>query len=147
MIQTEFTDFVRSGATICNTSLKAESKWTAPNDPVFAAQRNGQPINGDNILRRKVQPALLKLGLSLGIDLHSLRHFTNTQADKYGMSQGERERFLGQAGRGVNARYTHAEIEHARPVFDMIGDLFASALTRKPAGNVIEIKKARRAVG
>jgi hypothetical protein len=44
----------------------------------------------------------------------------------------------------MTARYTHAEIEAARPVFDTIGDLFANVLTKKPTGNVIEIEKARR---
>lgn len=124
-------------------TLKAESKWTAPNDPVFAAKSNGRPINADNVLRKKVQPALLDLGLA-PFDLHSLRHFVATLADTYGMTEGARQRFLGHAGRTMTARYTHAEIEAARPVFDTIGDLFANVLTKKPTGNVIEIEKARR---
>src|SRR5579871_1164999 len=32
--------------------VMAESKWTGPDDPVFAAQSNGQPINMDNLLQR-----------------------------------------------------------------------------------------------
>jgi integrase len=126
--------------------VMAESKWTGPNDPVFAAQKNGQPINADNILRKKVKPALLKLGLSTDLDLHTLRHFQTTAADQAGLTEGERQRILGQASRKMTARYTHAEIEHARAAFEAIGEKFRTALTRKPeAGKVVEIQKRRKA--
>lgn len=124
--------------------VMAESKWRGPNDPVFAAQKNGQPINADNILRKKVKPALLDLGLPPDLDLHSLRHFQATIADQAGLTEGERQRILGHASRNMTARYTHAELEHARAAFETVGDQFKKVLDKKPvAGKVVEIKRRK----
>jgi integrase len=121
--------------------VMAESKWKSPNDPVFAAQKNGHPINADNILRKKVKPALLKLGLPPELDLHCLRHYYTTKADQAGLTEGERQRYLGHASRKMTARYTHAEIEHARAAFEAIGEQLREVLNKKPdAAKVVEIK-------
>jgi integrase len=126
--------------------VMSESKWKGPNDPVFAAQKNGQPINADNILRKKVKPVPLKLGLPPELELHSLRHFQTTKADQAGLTEGERQRILGHANRKMTARYTHAEIEHARAAFETIGEQFRKVLEKKPdTGNVVEIQNRRRA--
>jgi hypothetical protein len=58
------------------------------------ARKNRQPINADNILRKKSSQQLPKLGLSTDFGLHSLRHFVATQADEYGMTEGALNGFL-----------------------------------------------------
>ena len=122
-----------------------QSRWKGPNDPVFASQRNGKPINADNILRRKIKPALLKLGLPTDLDLHSLRHFQATKADQAGLTEGERQRILGHANAKMTARYTHAELEHARAAFEAIGQRLKNALDSKPGtGKVVEMKRWSR---
>lgn len=123
-----------------------ESKWKGPNDPAFAAPKNGRPINADNVLRRVIKPALLKLGLPPDADLHSLRHFQTTAADQGGLTEGRRQRILGHASSKMTRRYTHAEIEHARAAFEVVGKQIARTLKKKPeAGNVVEIQKGRKA--
>jgi len=127
-------------------SVMAKSKWTGPNDPVFAAPKNGRPVNADNVLRREVKPALLKLGLPADADLHSLRHFQATAADQNGLTEGERQRILGHASGKMTRRYTHAEIEHARAAFEVVGKQIGSALEKKPErGKVLEIQNGRKA--
>jgi integrase len=126
--------------------VMAESKWKGPNDPVFAAPLNGRPINADNVLRRAIKPALLKLGLPPDADLHSMRHFHATAADQGGLTEGERQRILGHASAKMTRRYTHAEIEHARAAFEVVGNQIAAALEKKPeAGNVVDIRRRRKA--
>jgi hypothetical protein len=46
----------------------------------------------------------------------------------------------------MTARYTHAEIEHARAAFEVIGEQFHAALANQPdAGKIVEIRKRRKA--
>ena len=124
----------------------AESKLKSPNDPVFASPRTGQPLNLDNILRRHVKKSLLNLGLPPEADLHSLRHFQTTAADQGGLTEGERQRILGHASPRMTRRYTHAEIEHARAAFEIVGKQLGAALKKKSElVNVVEIRKRRKA--
>lgn len=125
--------------------VMVESKWTGANDPVFAGQNSGQPLNLDNLLRRHVKPALLELGLPSNTDLHSLRHFQTTDADQRGLTPGERKRILGHSNEKMTARYTHAEIEHARAAFEAIGEKFSAALaTKAQPGKVVEIQQRKK---
>jgi integrase len=124
----------------------AESKLKSPSDPVFASPRTGLPLNLDNILRRHIKNTLLKLGLPPEADLHSLRHFHTTAADQGGLTEGERQRILGHASSRMTRRYTHADIEHARAAFEIVGKQLAAALKKKPElVNVVEIRKRRKA--
>lgn len=126
--------------------VRSQSKWTSPDDPVFACQENGQPLNAQNLLRRKIRPVLQKLKLPLSIDLHSLRHYTASAADAQGMTEGARQRLLGHATPSMTQRYTHAELERARPAFEAISAGFSSLLSpkKKPSGRVIPMRSKRK---
>lgn len=52
--------------------LKAKSKWTGPEDLVFAS-RNGTPLNERSLLRRALKPAGEKLGIPW-LSWHVFRH-------------------------------------------------------------------------
>lgn len=78
-------------------------------DLVFASQA-GTALDGPNILNRHIKPAAKRAGLGK-VTFHDLRHTANTLAEKAGIGDAARQKFMGHADARTNARYTHPEAE------------------------------------
>jgi integrase len=91
--------------------VRAESKFAAPNDPVFAC-RTGMPIDAHNELSRKLKPVLEALKMP-SISWHDLRHTAATFADQAGLTEAERQTILGHADGRTTRHYTHAHTRRA----------------------------------
>ncbi len=81
----------------------------ADDDLVFASSKN-TPLDGPNILNRNIKPAAKRAGLGK-VTFHDLRHTANTLAEKAGIGDAARQKFMGHADARTNARYTHPEGE------------------------------------
>jgi integrase len=101
-----------------------KSKFTGPDDPVFAS-RNGTPVDGHNIARRKLKP----IGEAAGcpwISWQCLRHTAATLAEIFGITPTQRKKVLGHATDRMALHYTHADLDQIRPGMALV----AEALTK-----------------
>jgi integrase len=112
------------------------SKFTDPNDPVFAS-RVGTPIDLHNELNRRLHPVTAELKLP-AIGWHDLRHTASTLADQAGLTEAERQRILGHADLRMTRHYTHAHLEHVRSAMGGMAQGLEDAV-KNP--KVVEFKK------
>lgn len=120
--------------------VSAASKFTKPDDPVFAG-RNGTPIDAHNELARKLKPALIELGLP-DASWHSLRHTMATFADQAGLTEAERQRLLGHSNASMTRHYTHAEMARMRGPMEQMAEGFDGVMGRPQKVVEIDRKKA-----
>ena len=120
--------------------VHAESKFTGPNDPVFAS-RNGTPIDAHNELARKLKPILKALQMP-EISWHDLRHTAATFADQAGLTEAERQRILGHSDERMTRHYTKAHAEHVRLAMDKMAD--GLDVLDQPAKVVVIDQKRRK---
>ena len=92
--------------------VRQRSKFTGPEDPIFAGP-TGRPIDDRNELRRRIKPALRKLGLP-NLSWHDLRHTANAWAESAGMTLTERKRLFGWKKNEMAEIYGHADVEAMR---------------------------------
>lgn len=118
----------------------AESKFTKPDDPVFAG-RNGMPIDAHNELARKLKPALAEMGIP-DASWHSLRHTMATFADQAGLTEAERQKILGHANVSMTRHYTHAEMARVRVPMEQMAAGFDGVMEKPRKVVEIDRKKA-----
>lgn len=119
--------------------VAAASKFTRPEDPVFAG-RNGKPIDAHNELARKLKPALIELKIPR-VSWHDLRHTSATFADQAGLTETERQRILGHAHGSTTRDYTHAEMARVRAPMEKMAVGFDGVM-EKPQ-KVVQIDKRK----
>lgn len=118
----------------------AESKFTKPDDPVFAG-RNGLPIDAHNELARKLKPALAEMGIP-DASWHSLRHTMATFADQAGLTEAELRKILGHVNVSMTRHYTHAEIARVRGPMESMSEGFDGVMEKPRKVVEIDRKKA-----
>ncbi len=91
--------------------IKQLSKFSGPEDPVFATQV-GTPVDAHNELRRKIKPVIKAQGLP-NLSWHDLRHTCNTWAETV-LTVDERKKIFGWSQDTMASRYTHPEMERIR---------------------------------
>jgi integrase len=102
--------------------IRAASKFTGPDQPVFAGQRAGQPLDQHNIASRFLRIAGKRKEVGCPwVSWHVLRHTAATLADQVGLSVSERQRVLGHAAGAMTLHYTHAELDRVREGMEKIG--------------------------
>jgi integrase len=101
------------------TRVNMASKFTGPDDPVFAAA-NGNPLDRHNISNRNLKVAGKKANVPW-VSWHALRHTNSTLADQAGISVAVRQRILGHAAAEMTLGYTHTELALVRADMEKIG--------------------------
>lgn len=99
---------------------QAESKFSGPEDPVFAG-RTGAPVDAHNELARKLKPILAALEMP-SISWHDLRHTAATFASDAGMTEAERQRILGHEDERMTRHYSHAHAELIRASMETMAE-------------------------
>lgn len=120
--------------------LQSESKFTKPEDPVFAG-RNGTPIDAHNELSRRLKPILKALEMP-PISWHDLRHTASTFASDAGLTEAERQKILGHADVRMTRSYTHAHDDLIRGAMGKMAE--GLDVMDKPA-KVLEMPKRKTA--
>jgi len=92
--------------------LRGRSKFTQPDDPVFASFA-GTPMDAHNVGQRSLKTAGKRVGVPW-VSWHVFRHSNATLADIAGMTQAERQKVLGHASAGMTQNYTHSELDRVR---------------------------------
>lgn len=106
--------------------LRAREDYKAPDDAVFASSV-GRPVDGVNILNRKIRPIATALGMPW-IGWHDLRRTFATLADEAGMSSGERQAMMGHATSSMTARYTKTPTEQARAAVERMARMITGTV-------------------
>ncbi len=102
--------------------VRAQSKFTGADHPVFSGQKSGQPLDQHNIAARFLRIAGKRKEVGCPwVSWHVLRHTAATLADQVGLSVSERQRVLGHAAGSMTLHYTHAELDRVREGMEKIG--------------------------
>ena len=107
------------------SELKAASKYSAPEDLVFAT-RNGTPFSERNLLRRVLKPAGEGLGIPW-LSWHVFRHTHATLGEQIGMALSDRQAQMGHGDVRMTMHYTHSDMNRRRQSIEamterLIGD-------------------------
>lgn len=102
------------------SELRANSKWTGPEDLVFAS-RNGTPLNERNLLRRMLKPAGEKLGIPW-LGWHVFRHTHATLGEEIGMALSDRQAQMGHGDLRMTLHYTHSDLNRRRQAIEAMTD-------------------------
>ncbi len=102
------------------TRLEGSSKFTSPEDPVFAA-RTGAPIDTHNVSNRVFRRLTKQLGFKVG--WHGLRntHATLLEADNE-LSVFDRMAQMGHASSAMTEHYTGTALERRRAAVERLVD-------------------------
>ncbi len=92
---------------------RAASKFTRPEDPVFAAS-NGSPLHENNTTKRILRPAGEAAGLPFHLSWHVFRHSAATLAELASMPLSDRQALMGHAGGEMTLHYTHSDTDRLR---------------------------------
>jgi integrase len=133
-------------------ALRASSKWTGPEDPVFAGQ-TGKPLWTDNLQKRALKPRAIELNMPW-LSWNVMRHTCATLLKDLGMNYVDRRALMGHSDETMTDRYTHGDGERMRAGVELL----ASEITKPPTknepeatgasrANVVEIRKPIRAAG
>jgi integrase len=96
------------------SELRQWSKWTKPEDPVFAGQRDGKPLSDSNTRRRVLKPIGERvLGVSW-VSWHTFRRCAATWADAAEMTITDRMALMGHSRVATTMLYTKADVERRR---------------------------------
>lgn len=87
-------------------NLRAESLWTAPDEPVFATPSTGNPMAVASLMER-YREALLAAGLSPTFSFHDLRHTFGTTMARAGHPVGTIQAWMGHADLATTQLYMH----------------------------------------
>lgn len=93
-------------------TVRAMSKYTGPEDPVFASDL-GRPVDEKNILRRHLRKAAAMIGVPR-LGWHDLRRTFETLADQLGITMGERKALMGHSKASMTLWYNQTSTEQAR---------------------------------
>lgn len=86
--------------------LLKRSKWTAPQDPVFATPSTGNPMAREGLMKR-YRKALVAAGLSPEFSFHDLRHTFGTTMARAGVPVGAIQAWMGHANLSTTQIYMH----------------------------------------
>ena len=110
--------------------MKERAKFTAPEDPVFAA-RTGKPVDEHNIARRHLKPVGASLEMPW-LSWHCFRRTHTTLAHELGMAFTDRMAMMGHSEARMTALYTADDLQRRRTVLDqMAARLVPSAAPAK----------------
>ena len=85
------------------------------------ATKNGTPVEGSLIVKRKLYPLLDKLGIKRG-GFHAFRHGNSTLLDRYGAPMKLRQQRLGHSDAAfMLTTYTHTSSEDERTLVEQLG--------------------------
>ncbi len=125
-------------------ALLEQSKWTGPDDPVFAGGK-GKPVWADNLAKREVKPIAQALGMPW-LSWHVLRHTCATLTKSVGMMDIDRRVLMGHAERDMTDHYTHEDWERMRAGVELVAAEVTKAPKKDepaaPESNVIVMRKA-----
>jgi len=97
------------------------NSWVSNPKSLLFATRNGTPIEGSLILKRKLYPLLDRLGIPRG-GFHAFRHGNSTMLDRLGAPMKLRQQRLGHADAAfMLATYTHIAGEDERKLVEQLG--------------------------
>lgn len=122
------------------TEIRRQSKWTGPDDPVFAGAA-GKPIWADNLVKRELKPIAEALGMPW-LSPHVLRHTCATLTKSFGMLDVDRRTLMGHADQFQTDRYTSEDWARMRVGIEKV----ASEITKPPKCDD-EASKPRNVVG
>lgn len=128
------------------TAWKAETKFSAPEHPVFPS-RKGTPLDHHNVASRVLKPLARKLGMPW-VSWHCFRHTANTVAGTVGMSIGERKQVFGWTVDRMALHYDHADVERTREGMERLAAwLNGSPMPTLTVGNLRDLvgNRANRA--
>jgi len=101
-------------------AIRAESKFTGPDDLVFAS-RNGTPLNERNLLRRDLKPAGKQLEIPW-LSWHVFRHTHATLGEQIGMALSDRQAQMGHGDVRMTLHYTHSDMDRRRQAIEAMSD-------------------------
>ncbi len=119
--------------------IRAHSRFTNPNDPVFAS-RNGTPVNENNMAKRILKPIGTALDMPW-LSWHAFRHTHSTLTKTLQMHVNDRMALMGHASAEMTDRYTHEDRERMRAGVEAISSRIWKPET---AANVIDIASIRK---
>ena len=108
--------------------FRAQSKYTAPDDLVFAS-RTGRPLNENNLSRRVLKPAGARLGMPW-LSWHVFRHTHATLGEEIGMPLSDRQAQMGHGDVRMTLHYTHSDLDRRRQAIETM----SSRLVGEPSG-------------
>lgn len=111
-------------------AIRVESKFTGPDDLVFAS-RNGTPLNERNLLRRVLKPAGAQLGIPW-LSWHVFRHTHATLGEEIGMSLSDRQAQMGHGDVRMTLHYTHSDLTRRRQAIEAMSDRLFSEPVGRP---------------
>ncbi len=100
--------------------IRAKSKFTGPDDLVFAS-RYGTPLSERNLLRRALKPAGEKLGIPW-LSWHVFRHTHATLGEMIGMALSDRQAQMGHGDIRMTMHYTHSDLDRRRQAIETMSD-------------------------
>ena len=100
--------------------IRAHSRFTNPNDPVFAS-RNGTPVNENNMAKRILKPIGTALDMPW-LSWHVFRHTHSTLTKTLEMHVNDRMALMGYASAEMTDRYTHEDLERMRAGVETISN-------------------------
>jgi hypothetical protein len=109
------------------TELKKRSKFTGPNDPVFAG-RTGKPVDEHNLFNRVLKPIATSLGMPW-VGWHTFRRTASTLFDEFAMAMSDRMAMMGHGSAAMTMHYTDEDLERRRQVLDKIAEALTSVDT------------------
>lgn len=116
------------------TKLASLTRFTGPDDPVFAGPKSGKPLDQHNVAARFLRPAGKLAGVPW-VGWHTLRHTAGSLQDQAGLSVTERQRILGHSAAAMTLHYTHADMDLVRERMEKIGT------PRKPVATAVAVRE------
>ena len=101
-------------------ALKADARWTAPDDFVFAG-RTGKPINAETLAARVLKPVGRRLGMPW-LSWHVFRRTTATLCEAEGMPLSDRMALMGHGSAEMTMRYTMSDPGRTSEVLEQVMD-------------------------
>src|ERR1035437_4129833 len=113
--------------------IKAASKFTGPDDPVFC-NRTGRPHTIANLNKRTLKPTAESLGMGW-VSWHSFRRTHATLLDQANAAIADRIAQMGHSAFATTLKYRSADIERRRGTVEQISALVHGTGEREPSEN------------
>jgi integrase len=113
--------------------IKAASKFTGPDDPVFC-NRTGRPHTIANLNKRTLKPTAESLGMGW-VSWHAFRRTHATLMDQANAAIADRIAQMGHSAFATTLKYTSADIERRRGSVEQISALVHGTGEREPSEN------------
>jgi len=111
--------------------MKASSKFTGPDDPVFC-NRAGRPHTIANLNKRILKPTAERLGMGW-VSWHAFRRTHATLMDQANAAIADRIAGMGHSAFAQTLKYTSADIERRRGSVEQVSALVSGNGRREPS--------------